>query len=81
MNNHHICSGHHPCQTKKNRIQRWENVKDAFEVKNSALIENKHLVLIDDVITTGATLEACANQILKVNNTKVSIISLAFATD
>jgi len=72
---------HTSTQTKKNRIQRWENVKDAFEVKNSALIENKHLVLIDDVITTGATLEACANQILKVNNTKVSIISLAFATD
>jgi len=68
-------------QTKKNRIQRWENVKNAFRVNNPSLIENKHIVLIDDVITTGATLEACSAQLFKINGVKVSVISLAYATD
>ncbi len=72
---------HTSTQTKKTRAQRWENVKDAFIVVDKSTIENKHVVILDDVLTTGATLEACANQLLQVEGTKVSIISLAYASD
>jgi len=72
---------HTDTQTKKTRVQRWDNVKDAFVVADKNKIENKHVVILDDVLTTGATLEACANQLLQVPGTKVSIISLAYAAD
>lgn len=67
-------------QTKKGRIQRWENVSNTFSVSNSAQLENKHILLVDDVLTTGATLEACGAEILKVNNVQLSIATLAIAT-
>lgn len=67
-------------QTKKNRFKRWENVKEIFDLKNPENIENKHILLIDDVITTGATLEACANILNTINGVKISIASIAFAT-
>ena len=67
-------------QTKKDKASRWDNVKEAFEIKNSEKIQDCHILLVDDVITTGATLEACATKILEVANTKVSIASLAIAT-
>ncbi len=72
---------HTSTQTKKTRVQRWDNVKDAFVVADKTKIENKHVVILDDVLTTGATLEACASQLLQVAGTKVSIISLAYASD
>ena len=46
-------------QTNKNRMERWENVQNAFEVRNKKKLDNKHILIIDDVFTTGATLEAC----------------------
>ena len=67
-------------QTKKTREQRWENVKDAFEIGDEA-IENKHVVIVDDVLTTGATLEACASKLLECKGTKVSVVTLAYASD
>jgi len=66
-------------QTKKNRIERWTNVDQIFSVKNPNQFENKHVLLVDDVITTGATIESCANVIVKNCNCKISIASIAFA--
>lgn len=68
-------------QTKKTRQQRWENVKDAFEVKHIENAKNKHIMIVDDVLTTGATLEACAQKILEIQGTKVSVATLAYAFD
>lgn len=66
-------------QTNKSRFDRWENVKELFSVKKPELLQGKHLLLIDDVVTTGSTLEACANVLLKIPGTKVSIATLAYA--
>lgn len=68
-------------QTKKKRISRWVNVVDKFEIINTETIKGKHILLIDDVITTGATLDACAQTLLSVPNVKVSIATLAYAGD
>ncbi len=68
-------------QTKKNRQQRWENVKDAFDLGNKSDVENKHILLVDDVLTTGATLEACAQKLLDIKGSIVSIATLAYAYD
>ncbi len=66
-------------QTQKARIERFSNVEHAFEVAKPNFIKGKHLLLVDDVITTGATLEACAHQLLTVPDTKVSVVTIAFA--
>jgi ComF family protein len=67
-------------QTRKNRIERWQNIEGKFEVKDSTSIQNKHILLIDDVVTTGATLESCAMELLRVEGTKVSIGTLAYTS-
>jgi ComF family protein len=66
-------------QTRKTRIERWENVKDVFMVTEPGLISNRRVLLVDDVITTGATLEACANQLLQQGCSEISIACLAEA--
>ncbi len=66
-------------QTNKGRFERWENVKELFSVRNPELLEGKHLLLVDDVVTTGSTLEACAQALLKVPGVKVSVATLAYA--
>jgi len=66
-------------QTKKTRWERWENVRSVFKIVNPKLFANKHILLVDDVVTTGSTLEACANMILEIENTKISISALAKA--
>ena len=65
-------------QTKKSRFVRYENMKEVFALRKHSDIENKHILLVDDVITTGATIEACAQELLKANGTKVSIATIAF---
>jgi len=66
-------------QTKKSRFRRWENVKEIFDLKDHQHLINKHILLVDDVVTTGATLEACASMLLKIPGVKVSIATIACA--
>lgn len=66
-------------QTKKSKAARWENVKDKFELLHPELVSNKTLVLVDDVITTGATLDACYQALSKAENIKLNALSLAYA--
>ena len=68
-------------QTKKTRFERWMNVEGTFKIDQPELIANKHILLVDDVITTGATLEACSAAILQNENVKVSIATVATAQD
>ena len=65
-------------QTKKLRFDRWKNVHELFHVQNNFTLENKHILLIDDVITTGATLEACYEALNKTKNLKISIACMAY---
>ncbi len=64
-------------QTKKSRYKRWENVGEIFGVSNEKL-DNKNVLLIDDVVTTGATIEACAHVLIK-QNCKVFVATIAYA--
>lgn len=66
-------------QTEKSRYSRWENVKDKFAVIDVEKLIGKHLLLVDDVLTTGATLEACAQKLLEIPDVKVSVATLAYA--
>jgi ComF family protein len=66
-------------QTRKQRTERWENVADSFIINNPAVLEGKHLLLVDDVVTTGATLDACGNMMLQVPAATLSIATLACA--
>jgi ComF family protein len=66
-------------QTRKHRTERWENVKDSFKVAKPVELNGKNLLLVDDVVTTGATLEACGNVILNATDAKLSIATLAYA--
>jgi ComF family protein len=64
-------------QTKKTRLQRWENVENVFEVKQEQLIIGKRLLLVDDVLTTGATLASCACSLNRCNPFSVDLAVIA----
>lgn len=66
-------------QTQKTREERMENMQGAFRVTDKATISGKHILLIDDVLTTGATLEACALSLLAVEGVKLSIATIGIA--
>ncbi len=66
-------------QTKKSRYKRWENVESIFSVKNKDHLIGAHILLVDDVITTGSTLEACAQELLRVEGVRVSVATMAYA--
>ena len=67
-------------QTRKKRFDRWENVDSGFGLTNTETFAGQHVLLIDDVITTGATLEACIHAILSAPESKASVAALAFAS-
>jgi len=66
-------------QTRKSRYDRWTNVSDIFFVTDEDKLKGRHVLLVDDVITTGSTIEACADEILKTEETKVSVAAIAFS--
>jgi len=66
-------------QTRKGRFSRWRNVSDSFLLRFPEKIRGKHLLLVDDVITTGATLEACAQVLMQGNPCRLSIAAIAVA--
>ncbi len=67
-------------QTKRGRVERWQNMEGKFAVIRPELIEGHHVCLVDDVITTGATLEACGSAVLQSNNIPLSVACLCYAT-
>ncbi|HSD08921.1 ComF family protein [Flavobacterium sp.] len=66
-------------QSKKNLLGRMEGIETVFDVTFGAECSNKHFLLVDDVLTTGATLEACSKALLKIPGAKISIVCMAMA--
>lgn len=65
-------------QTNKSRIRRWGNMESTFEIRNQQSIRGKHILLVDDVVTTGASLEACVLVLQNITGVRVSICCLAY---
>ncbi len=74
-----IRTTHTESQTKKTRVERWLNIEGRFELAKPEVIAGRHLLLIDDVVTTGATLEACGTILLAAPDTRVSVATLCYS--
>jgi ComF family protein len=66
-------------QTKKGRWERWQNVEEIFVITEEEMIQKKNILLVDDIITTGATLEACAIELYNKGCKSVSVATIAVA--
>ena len=66
-------------QTRKQIFERSENVEDIFRVENTDTLKNKHILLVDDVITTGSTMNACAEAMKAISGIRISILGIAVA--
>lgn len=75
-----IRKSHTSTQTRKKRYERWQNVEHVFECTNPQQVSGKHLLIIDDVVTTGATIEATAQSITSVADVKISCATLAYSS-
>lgn len=75
-----VRSQHTETQTKKGRIERWQNIEGKFELVKPEKIQNKHILLVDDIITTGATLEACGQELSRAGNIKLSIAAYCYTS-
>ncbi len=64
-------------QSKRGKLNRWKNTAETFGIQNESLLENKHVLLVDDIITTGATIEACVLVLQSIPGIKISIASMA----
>jgi ComF family protein len=67
-------------QTRKSRFDRYQNMRQVFAVTNPEALAGRHILLVDDIITTGSTLEACAHELLNIPSVKLSIAAMAYAT-
>ncbi len=72
---------HTESQTSKHRTERFENVKDVFQVKDPLLVKGRNILLVDDTITTGATLSSCAKTLLKCQAKSISVVTIAIGVD
>ncbi len=72
-------TGRSESQTRRGRYERWENVEGLFTVRKPSVITGKHILVADDVITTGSTMEACVNALLEAGGERVSVVALAAA--
>lgn len=67
-------------QTKKSKSERWKNVSEKFALQNPEMLAHKHLLLVDDIITTGSTIEACGQILMQIPGVKLSVAAIAFAS-
>lgn len=70
---------HTETQTKKGRVERWKNMEGKFILSNPDSLRNKQVILVDDVVTTGATLESCGAELLKIPGLELRIATLCIA--
>lgn len=70
---------HTDTQTRKSTFERWENVDGIFELHHAKSLKGKHLLVVDDVLTTGATTVACASRLVEIEGVRISVLTLAVA--